>query len=138
MIEQSMEYKIKNQVKKQIKKRIKQALLMLLNTFKVPILIFTVVLLLVCYITDILYIGVNNEEKSNMKNEMKYYTTEEYTEEETKSFFESVGEFISGLFAEIISDSDWPVEGKSEKDITSYYGYREAPTAGASTFHSRN
>ena len=100
MIAQSMEYKIKNQVKKQIKKKIKQALLMLLNTFKVPILIFTIVLLLVCYITDILYIGVNN--------------------------------------AEIISDSDWPVEGKSEKDITSYYGYREAPTAGASTFHSRN
>lgn len=129
--------KAENRLKNQVKKRIKQGLLMLLNFFKVPILIFIIIILLVCFITDVLYIGVSNEEKSNMKNEMKYYTTAEYTEEDTKSFFESVGDFISGLFAEIVDNTDWPVLGKSEKDITSYYGYRDAPTSGASTFHGR-
>ena len=73
-----------------------------------------------------------------MKNEMKYYTTAEYTDDDSKSFFESVGDFISGIFAskEIIGDAEFPVVGKSFNNITSYYGKRTAPTSGASTFHS--
>ena len=128
--------KVENNIKKQMKKRTKQLILMVFNMFKVPILIFTILLLLICYITDIFYIGIKNEEKSNMKKEIKYYTTAEYTDEDSKSFFESVGDFISGLFTEVIDDADWPVVGKSAKDITSYYGKRDAPTAGASTFHN--
>ena len=128
--------KVENNIKNQIKKRTKQLILMVFNMFKVPILIFTILLLLICYITDIFYIGIKNEEKSNMKKEIKYYTTAEYTDEDSKSFFESVGDFISGLFTEVIDDADWPVVGKSAKDITSPYGKRNAPTAGASTFHS--
>ena len=74
-----------------------------------------------------------------MKQEIKYYTTAEYTDEDSKSFFESVGDFIAGIFSkEIMDDASWPVIGTSKKNITSYYGYRTAPTSGASTFHSRN
>ena len=64
--------KVENNIKKQIKKRTKQLILMVFNMFKVPILIFTILLLLICYITDIFYIGIKNEEKSNMKKEIKY------------------------------------------------------------------
>ena len=72
-----------------------------------------------------------------MKQEIKYYTTAEYTEEDSKTFFQSVEQFISGIFAkEIIKNADWPVVG--HKMITSYYGVRESPTSGASTFHSRH
>lgn len=125
-------------IKSQIKKRMKQLVLMIFNVLKVPILIFTILFILICYITDIFYIGIKNEKESNMKSEIKYYTKAEYTDEDTKSFFESIGDFISGLFTEIVGDADFPVLGKSEKDITSPYGYREAPTEGASTFHARN
>ena len=61
-----------------------------------------------------------------MKEEIKYYTDEEYTDEDSKSFFESVGEFIDGIFKseEIVADAEFPVVGKSFKDITSGYGKR--------------
>ncbi len=132
MIEQG----ISNFIKYQLKKRTLQLICTILNMFKIPIIIFTILCLLVCYITDILYIGIKNEDESGIKNELKYYTTAEYTEEDTKSFFESVGSFISGLFVEFVDNADWPVLDKSAKDITSYYGNREAPTQGASTFHN--
>ena len=121
-----------------IKKVTKKLIIMVINMFKVPILIFTILLLLICYITDIFYIGIKNEDKSNMKKEIKYYTSDEYTEEDSKSFFESVGDFISGLFVEISENSDWPVEGKSEKNISSYYGSRSSPTSGVASFHNRH
>lgn len=121
-----------------IKKATKKLIIMVINMFKVPILIFTILLLLICYITDIFYIGIKNEDKSNMKKEIKYYTSDEYTEEDSKSFFESVGDFISGLFVEISENSDWPVEGKSEKNISSYYGSRSSPTSGVASFHNRH
>lgn len=121
--------------KSKTKRKILNGLVMLLNPFLVPVILMIILFILVCYITDIFYIGVKNEDESNMKEEVKYYTTSEYTEDETKSFFESVDNFISGIFkTEIMSDADWPVVGC--KTITSYYGYRKAPTSGASTFHS--
>lgn len=134
MIQEQIENKIKNVVKK----KIKQGVLMLLSKLTIPIIVIVIILVLVSFITDIFYIGIKNEEKSNMKNEIKYYTTAEYTDEDSKSFFDSVGDFISGIFAskEIIGNAEFPVVGKGFGNITSYYGKRTAPTSGASTFHS--
>ena len=126
---------IKENVKRYAKKQIKKWVILFLKPFIAPMIIILVIFILVCYITDIFYLGIKNEEKSNIKEELKYYTLAEYTEEDSKSFFESVGDFISGIFkSEIVADADWPVLGS--KKITSYYGYRKAPTAGASSFHS--
>lgn len=129
---------INQNIDKVINRKIKKRLLILLSKLAIPIILIFIILLLVSYITDIFYIGIKNEEKSNMKEEIKYYTDEEYTEEDSKSFFESVGEFIDGIFKseEIVADAEFPVVGKSFKDITSGYGKRTAPTSGASTFHS--
>ena len=129
---------INQNIDKVINRKIKKGLLMLLSKLAIPIILIFIILLLVSYITDIFYIGIKNEEKSNMKEEIKYYTDEEYTDEDSKSFFESVGEFIDGIFKseEIVADAEFPVVGKSFKDITSGYGKRTAPTSGASTFHS--
>ena len=111
--------------------------LILLQPFFVPTILIAILLLLVCYITDIFYIGISNEEESNIKQELKYYTQEEYTKEDCDSFFGSVESFISNLFnRETVDDADWPVLGS--KKVTSEYGYREAPTEGASIFHTRH
>ncbi len=131
--------RIRNKAKKEVKKKIKRVALILLSKLAIPIAIIVIIFILVSFITDIFYIGIKNEDKSNMKNEIKYYTTAEYTDEDSKSFFESVGDFIAGIFSkEIVGNAEFPVVGKSFKDITSFYGNRKAPTAGASTFHSRN
>lgn len=129
---------INQNIDKVINRKIKKGLLMLLSKLAIPVILIFIILLLVSYITDIFYIGIKNEEKSNMKEEIKYYTDEEYTDEDIKSFFESVGEFIDGIFKseEIVADAEFPVVGKNFKDITSGYGKRTAPTSGASTFHS--
>lgn len=129
---------INQNIDKVINRKIKKGLLMLLSKLAIPVILIFIILLLVSYITDIFYIGIKNEEKSNMKEEIKYYTDEEYTDEDSKSFFESVGEFIDGIFKseEIVADAEFPVVGKSFKDITSGYGKRTEPTSGASTFHS--
>ena len=58
-----------------------------------------IILLLISYITDIFYIGIKNEEKSNMKSEIKYYTDDEYTDEDSTTFFQGVSDFINGIFA---------------------------------------
>lgn len=129
---------VENKIEKMIKKKLRQGLLFLLSKLAIPIIMIVILLILVSFITDIFYIGIKNEDKSNMKNEMKYYTTAEYTDDDSKSFFESVGDFISGIFAskEVIGNAEFPVVGKSFNNITSYYGKRTAPTSGASTFHS--
>ena len=130
---------IKEQIKYETKKRLKRKVIMwgifFLKPLIIPIIFIIIIMILVCYITDIFYIGIKNEDKSNMKEEIKYYSLSSYTEEDTTSFFESVGNFISKIFGkEIVDDAEWPVIGS--KTITSYYGYRESPTAGASSFHS--
>lgn len=121
--------------KNKMKKKIITFILLIIKPFIIPIIIIAITFLLIGYITDIFYIGIKNEEKSNMKNEVKYYTAKEYTDEDSKNFFDSVGEFISNIFKkEIIADAEWPVIGSMT--ISSPFGYRKAPTAGASTFHS--
>ena len=60
---------------------------MLFSRFLIPIILITILMILVCYITDIFYIGVNNEEETNFKEELKYYTAKEYTKEDTTTFF---------------------------------------------------
>ena len=128
---------VKEHVKSKLKKKILKVGFVIIQPFIIPIILITILIWLVCYITDIFYIGVNNEEESNFKEELKYYTAEEYTEEDSKTFFESVADFLDSIFGvEILGNADFPVVGKGRGDITSYYGYRKAPTSGASTYHS--
>jgi len=127
---------IKNKYKRKIKRKIINGLIYILKEFTIPIIIIFLIMFFICYISEIFYLGINNEEKSNMKEEIKYYTTEEYTDEDSKTFFASINDFISNLFeGEFAENTDWPVEGQYR--ISSYYGKRKAPTSGASTFHSR-
>lgn len=130
---------IKQQAKNFLKRKIKTAIILILKPFIVPTILISIIFLFVCYITDILYLGDKNKDKVDMKEEVKYYYSEkEYTEEDSKTFFESVAEFLDSIFGvEILGNADWPVVRKDKGDITSYYGYRKAPTSGASTFHSR-
>ena len=100
-------------IKKRIKQKVIGFLLMLIKPFIVPIIIVVVILALACSITDILYIGFNNEDKVDMKKEMKYYDAEkEYEREEMKNFFSSVWEFVEKIFGggEMSEETDWPVE----------------------------
>lgn len=99
-------------IKKRIKQKVIGFLLMLIKPFIVPIIIVVVILALACSITDILYIGFNNEDKVDMKKEMKYYDAEkEYEREEMKNFFSSVWEFVEKIFGggEMSEETDWPV-----------------------------
>lgn len=128
--------KIKNKAKKEFKGKIVKYTLILIKPFLPFILIILAIFLLICYITDIFYIGKENEDKIDMKNEVKYYSDEEFSEEKSKNFFESVENFIAGIFG--FRSAEFPVVGKSKKDITSYYGYRDLPTAGATAYHNRN
>ena len=128
---------IKTKTKEFFKKKIKTAVILLIKPFIVPILIISIIFLLVCYITDILYLGDKYKDEIDISKELKYYTDEEYTEEDSKSLLESVGDFLDGIFGvEILGNADWPVEGASKRDVTSFYGYRDVPTNGASSFHS--
>lgn len=100
-------------IKKRIKQKVIGFLLMLIKPFIVPIIIVVVILALACSITDILYIGFNNEDKVDMKKEMKYYDAEkEYEREEMKNFFSSVWEFVEKIFGggEMSEETEWPVE----------------------------
>ena len=68
---------INQNIDKVINRKIKKGLLMLLSKLAIPVILIFIILLLVSYITDIFYIGIKNEEKSNIKEEIKYYTDEE-------------------------------------------------------------
>ena len=85
--------------------------LMIIKPFIVPIIIIVILLSIACSITDILYIGFNNEDKVDMKKELAYYNTE-YKKDEAKNFFESVWEFVEKIFGggEMTDKTDWPVK----------------------------
>lgn len=126
-----------HEIKRFVKKKMKILVFMLLKTFAIPIAFVLIIVMLISFITDIFCIGIPNEEKSNMREEVKYYSENSYTDEEGSGFLSSVSDFIDNLFrpeTEIIEDSEWPVPGYYR--ISSYYGKRTAPTSGASTMHS--
>lgn len=77
---------VKEHVKSKLKKKILKVGFVIIQPFIIPIILITILIWLVCYITDIFYIGVNNEEESNFREELKYYTAEEYTKEDTTTF----------------------------------------------------
>lgn len=101
-------------IKKKVKQKVIGFVLMLIKPFIVPIIIVVLLLALVSCITDILYIGFNNEDEIDMKTELAYYETEyekENDKEEVKGFFSSVWEFVDGIFGgEMSEETDWPVE----------------------------
>lgn len=100
-------------IKKILKRKITKFLFWAIKPFIIPILIIGILLTLASSITDIFYVAFNNEDKIDMKTEMKYYDAEkEYEKEEMKSFLSSVWEFVTNIFGggEIAEDTDWPVE----------------------------
>ncbi len=104
----------KKYFKNKLKKKIAGAAFIIIKPFIVPIIILLIFILIISTITDILYIGFDNEDEIDMETELAYYDTE-YNEQEDKNevkeFFTSVWDFVSGLFAGEISDNtDWPVE----------------------------
>lgn len=100
-------------VKEMIKRKSIKILLIVIRPFIIPILVICILLALVSSITDVFYIAFNNEDKIDMKNEMKYYDAEkEYEKEEMKGFLASVWDFVEKIFGggEMSTETDWPVE----------------------------
>lgn len=113
--------------------------LFIIKPFIVPLIILTILIVLIASITDILYVAFDNDDKIDVKTELKYYETDynkDRDKSEVKVFFNSVWEFVSKMFGryEILNNTDWPVEGHYK--VSSEFGNRIAPTAGASIFHS--
>ena len=77
----------KDKAKKIIKKKLVSLALIIIKPFIIPFLMITLLIWLCCYITDIFYIGTNEKYEKDFKSELKYYTANEYTEEEKKGFF---------------------------------------------------
>ena len=99
--------------KKTVKKTMISIILFIIKPFIVPIIIITILLLISCSITDIFYVAYNNDDKIDMKKELKYYDEEkEYEKNEMKDFLSSVWDFIQGIFGigEMSEQTDWPVE----------------------------
>lgn len=104
----------KQYIKNKLKKKIVGALFIIIKPFIVPIIILLVFILIISTITDVLYIGFDNDDEIDMKKELAYYDTE-YSEEkdknEVKEFFTSVWDFVASLFSGGMSEeTDWPVE----------------------------
>lgn len=94
-------------------RNINGVLLFIIRPFIIPIIIIVTLLILVCMITDILYVGYNDEQKIDMKEELKYYDEDiEYERGEMKEFFASVWDFVAKIFGgnEMSEYADWPVE----------------------------
>ena len=98
-------------IKNKVKQKVIGFVLMIIKPFIVPIIIIVILLSIACSITDILYIGFNNEDKVDMKKELAYYNTE-YKNDEAQNFFDSVWEFVEKIFGggEMTDKTDWPVK----------------------------
>lgn len=93
-------------------KTITTILMFIIKPYIVPILIIGILLVLVFSITDIFYVAFNNDDRIDMKKEMKYYEAEkEYEKEEMKTFLASVCDFVEKIFGggEMSEETDWPV-----------------------------
>lgn len=126
-------------MKNKLIKNVAMITLFVIKPFIVPLIILLTLIMLIASITDILYVTFDNDDKIDVKTELKYYDTEynkERDKSEIKIFFKSVWEFVSKIFGknEISKYTDWPAEGHYK--ISSEFGNRKAPTTGASTFHS--
>ena len=100
-------------IKKNIKRKALGILFIFIKPFIIPILIIGILLALATSITDIFYVAFNNDDKIDMKEEMKYYDAEkEYEKEEMKGFLSSVWDFVAKIFSggEMSTETDWPVE----------------------------
>ena len=64
---------VKKQLKNKLGKKILKVGFVIIQPFLIPIIIVIILIWLVCYITDIFYIGVNNEEESNFKEELNLF-----------------------------------------------------------------
>ena len=62
--------------KKKTKRKVAGIIFFFIKPFIVPILIIGILLTLASSITDIFYVAFNNDDKIDMKKEMKYYDAE--------------------------------------------------------------
>lgn len=102
--------------------------MVILKPFMPLIIFFTVIIVLIGYFVDVFNWKLNNEDEAKIKLELAYYELEE-SFEDIKEFIVSAIEYVTGT-----GGLKWPVKG--HKKITSKFGYRRAPVAGASSFHS--
>lgn len=98
-----------------IKKNLIGIALFMLKPFIVPIIIIIIFIIIISSITDILYIAFDNDDKINMKEELKYYDTEydkQKDKGEVKGFFSSVWQFVDKITGGggMSTETDWPVE----------------------------
>lgn len=107
-----MAKKKKNKIAKRIGKAIIAFILILIKPFIIPTLIISILLTIATAITDIFNISYKNEDKIDMRKEMKYYdAVKEYEKEEMKRFLDSAWDFVENLFEGfIVIQTDWPVE----------------------------
>lgn len=104
---------IKKQIKEKVRKKVAGIAFMIIRPLIVPIVIIGIFVTFVSGITDILYIGFDNDDKVDMKKELAYYDTEydaQRDKNEVKGFFESVWDFVKGIFGGMSTETDWPVE----------------------------
>lgn len=102
--------------------------LVILKPFMPLIIFFAIIIVLIGYFVDIFNWKINNEDEAKIKLELAYYELEE-SFEDIKEFVVSAVEYVTGT-----AGLKWPVKGHDK--ITSKFGYRKAPVAGASSFHS--
>ena len=78
---------------KQKKSAIKVIALFIIRPFIVPILIIAIFIAMICSITDILYVAYNNEDKIDIKSELKYYEPDkDYEKDEQKCQTKQIGQ----------------------------------------------
>lgn len=104
-----------NKLSRKIRNKVATMIIFIAKPFLIPLVIALILIMIISSITDILYIAFDNEDKIDMKKELKYYDVKyEKAKDKTevKGFFNSVFEFVSKIFGknEILNYTDWPVE----------------------------